>query len=299
MKVKMKVRDKIVLWIWIALCVAVYALLLRSCVRTNFPTDKRRAEIKELFDSLPHTDEYALQRRSRWIIRGETYNLGNPLYLDQNGFYTYSTRYETEPLISFYYAKYDDLEPELLGSSVLPSTYTPIKVAYYDGNFYYRAETPGEDGGYEYRTYRWNVNDQVAVETDEDDPSAIAEQESDYEFDFDGYIGFSTFRWYKRVKITEKSTGITKTVGKKILKSCPEGKQIYRMGPFASKFIAAARVVSGDDIYFLFRFFIGLNLNEEECYYYIVKWNFHTEECTFITTVEGFDSGCDHFLLFD
>ena len=106
-------------------------------------------------------------------------------------------------------------------------------------------------------------------------------------------------RRIQRVKITEKSTGITKTVGKKNLKTFPEGKKIYRAGPSAGKCIATARVVSGDDIYFLFRFSVALPDNGVDCYYYIVKWNFHTEECTFITTVEGFDSGCDHFLLFD
>ena len=299
MKVKIKVRDRIVLWIWIALCVVLYALILRSCVRVNFPSDKRRSEIEELFDSLPHTDSYALVRYSRWIVGGETYDElpGSTFYLDQNGFYTYSTSFKTVPTISFYYVKYEDMEPELVGTSILPSSFTPSNVAYYDGNFYFEATTQGEDG-YSYRFFRWNPTDNETVETD-DYRSFTTQTESDYDFDFVGYLGFSTYRWFKRVKITEKSTGITKTVGKKILKTFPEGKEIYRAGPSAGKFIATARLVSGDDIYFLFRFSVGLPDNGVDCYYYIVKWNFHTEECTFITTVEGFDSGCDHFLLFD
>ena len=299
MKVKMKARDRIVLWIWIALCVVLFALILRSCVRTNFPTEKRRAEIRETFDSLPHTDEYALYRYDRCIVKGELYDElpGRPLYLDQNGFYSYSTRSSAFPAISFYYTKYDDMEPELLGTSMFPSSSTPSNVAYYDGNFYYRVSVNGEND-FEYRFYRWNPTDNETVETD-DYRSFTDQNETDYDFDFVGYLGFSTYRWFKRVKITEKSTGITKTVGKKILKTFPEGKEIYRAGPSAGKFIATARLVSGDDIYFLFRFSVGLPDNGVDCYYYIVKWNFHTEECTFITTVEGFDSGVDEFVLFD
>ena len=180
MKVKMKKRDRIVLCIWIVICIVLYALLVRSCARRRTPSAARREEIRETFEALPHTDSYALARYYRWIIRGETYELDNPLYLDETGFFSASYVLSPVPTISFYHTEFEDLERELLGSAPLPSPYSPSFLWYSDGNFYYRADTPrGEEGGYEYRTYRWNVNDQVAVETDEDYPSAIADRESD------------------------------------------------------------------------------------------------------------------------
>ena len=304
MKVKMKKRDRIVLCIWIVICIVLYALLVRSCARRYArrytPSAARREEIRETFEALPHTDSYALVRYDRWIIRGETYELDDPLYLDETGFFSASYVLSPVPTISFYHTEFEDMERELLGSAPLPSPYSPSFLWYSDGNFYYRADTPrGEEGGYEYRTYRWNVNDQVAVETDEDYPSAIADRESDYEFDFDGFIGFSTFRWYKRVKVTEKSTGITKTVDKKTLKTFPEGKTIYRLESSERNFIAAARIISGDDIYFIFRFAVGIPVGQDVVYFYIVKWNFQTEECSFVATVDAFESGVDYFVYLD
>ena len=307
---KMTKKNKMILWaaiIFILLFHLGMFLAIRSFAETYFPSEKRREQIRETFDALPHTDGYAIRNGNRLVVKDTPYkDVGIIIYMDADGFYSYThtcpSSESEEPSLSFFHTRYDDMESELLGTAALPSTDIPTDVKYYDGNVYYTTSVREERGETVRYYYRWNVNDKEAVRTTDYD-DYLAEQakqnESDYDFEYDGFIWFSAYEWFKRVKVTEKSTGIQKTVDKKTLKSFPEGKRIYRVGSTEEHIFAGTQLVSNGDIYFLLRCTVGIMEGDADYYYYIFKWNFQTEESTFITTVEGLKPGADEFFLIE
>lgn len=286
-----------------------YVLLFWEQITTPYssrhPSDEKRAEVREMFDSFPKTDGYAFLQYGGINLNGKILDVNDSVVsLDDNGFWSYRHFYteDREPAISFYYTKYDGLEPELLGTAALPSICS-TEVDFYGGNFYYSLQVREPNGEVVYYYYRWNVNDKEAVRTDDYRPVLKELKKEPFSFSFSSpnrLPTFSTSRWKEKVEVTETGTGITKTVGKKILKTFPEGEQIYSAGSSENALLARAHYISGDDIYFLFQFALGVPNNSVDYYHYIVKWNFRTEECTFVTTVnECFGVGAEELVVFD
>lgn len=310
-----KSKRKFIILVIIAITVIAlliggfYVLLFWNEITTphssRHPSDEKRAEVREMFDSFPITDGYAFRHAYEINLNGENLDVaGDVVSMDEKGFYSVRHYYsvDQEPLISFYYTKYEDLEPELLGEAALPSV-CMVDVDFYGGTFYYNLQVSEPNGKVVYYYYRWNVNDKEAVRTDDYRPVLKELKKEPFSFSFSSpnrLPTFSTSRWKEKVKVTENSTGITKTVGKKILKTFPEGEQIYSAGSSENALLARAHYISGDDIYFLFQFALGEPVNSVEYYHYIVKWNFRTEECTFVTTVnECFGVGAEELVVFD
>ena len=286
-----------------------YVLLFWEQITTPYssrhPSDEKRAEVREMFDSFPITDGYAFRHAYEINLNGENLDVTDSVVsLDDNGFWSCRHFYteDREPAISFYYTKYDGLEPELLGTAALPSV-CMVDVDFYGGTFYYNLQVSEPNGKVVYYYYIWNVNDREAVRTDDYRSELDELKKEPFSFSFSSpnrLPTFSTSRWMEKVEVTETGTGITKTVGKKILKTFPEGEQIYSAGSSENALLARAHYISGDDIYFLFRFALGEPVNSVDYYHYIVKWNFRTEECTFVTTVnECFGVGAEELVVFD
>ena len=312
-----KSKRKLIILVIIAITVIAlliggfYVLLFWNEITTPYssrhPSDEKRAEVREMFDSFPITDGYAFRHAYEINLNGENLDVaGYVVSMDEKGFYSFRDYYsvDQEPLISFYYTKYDDLEPELLGEAALPSV-CMVDVDFYGGTFYYDLQVLEPNGKVVYYYYIWNVNDREAVRTDDYRSELDELKKEPFSFSYTSpnrlpIPSFTTSRWMEKVEVTETGTGISKTVGKKILKSFPEGDRIYRAGSSENALLARAHYISGDDIYFLFRFALGEPENSVEYYHYIVKWNFRTEECTFVTTVnECFGVGAEELVVFD
>ena len=310
-----KSKRKLIILVIIAITVIAlliggfYVLLYWNEITTPYssrhPSDEKRAEVREMFDSFPITDGYAFRDGFEINLNGDNLDVaGNVVSMDEKGFYSFRhyCSVDQEPQISFYYTKYDDLEPELLGEAALPSVCS-VDVDFYGGTFYYDLQVSEPNGKVVYYYYVWNVNDREAVRTDDYRSELDELKKEPFSFDYTSpnrIPSFTTSRWMEKVEVTETGTGISKTVGKKILKSFPEGDRIYRAGSSENALLARAHYISGDDIYFLFQFALGEPDNSVDYYHYIVKWNFRTEECTFVTTVnECFGVGAEELVVFD
>ena len=77
-----------------------------------------------------------------------------------------------------------------------------------------------------------------------------------------------------------------------------EGRQIEELKS-ATSFRGEQVYIIDDDIYFVLGFGVGFLADIQ--YYYILKWNFNTEECTFITSTrfDKFQEWVDDMIILD
>ena len=120
--------------------------------------------------------------------------------------------------------------------------------------------------------------------------SVISERSEKYSFEYD-----SSFL-KEELTIVNEETGIEKKIDSSILKSFAEGKKISEFES-STTFTARKAYVNDDDIYFVSSF--GVDSLAENMYLYVIKWNFITEECTFITSIhfDSFQEWVDDFII--
>jgi hypothetical protein len=301
---KMKRYQKVILWVAIIVILSWYVLIflgLRSCTRSK---EAKSAEAAEMFQSFPQSDNFVLLTHFELVIRGIrtdrsdiTFN-GLPthiVFLAADGFYSYAIE-DTTLKMTFLYTTYADLRAEVLGEVTLPSKLS-FNCFFYEESFWYSVNVQADDH-YESVCYCWSIADRAAVEKD----GVISRgspfdhtnyRDSDYTITSSNNLPIN----YK-LKITEKSTGITKTIGKKILKTFPEGKRIKRAGSSTS-FAPEQAYVVGDDVYFTA--FYGVDILADDLYIYVLKWNFRTEECSFVGYVhfDSYQKQVDDFIILD
>lgn len=301
---KMTKRHKIILWVAIIVILLWYTLVfltLRSCTRVV--TGEKSAEVAEMFQSFPQSDNFVLLTHFELVIRGIRTDRsdikfnGLPteiVFLGADGFYSYAIE-DTTLTLTFLYTRYTDLKAEVLGEVALPSKLS-FSCFFYDESFCYSVKLP-EDDHYKSVCYRWSLADREAVETDGMASRGSPDDCTNYR-DSDYTITSTVLPINYKLKITEKSTGITKTIGKKILKTFPEGKQIRRARS-STIFAPKQAYVVGDDVYFTAYF--GVGGFADDLYIYVLKWNFHTEECSFVGYVhfDRYQEWMDDFIMLD
>ena len=287
-------KHKIPLWVMIVVFLLAGLLLLGGwaacmtcvCDACFRPNDKNSERAEEMFNAFPRSDNYVLLTNRELVYRGNRIPLdeitydgrsGCIVYLDQEGFYSYVMD-DSELTVTFFYTTYADLIPEELGQIGVPGRLS-FDCVFYDGayNLSLATQTDGEWQNYE---YRWSVAEKALVEPYETKPydtdSLFNCRESDYAIENKPAL------FYDKVKITEKSTGVEKTISKKVLKSLTEDRKVKRA--FSSILFQAKQAYAvGDDLYLVF--FFGVDSWGDELYVYVVKWNFQTEESAFFTWV--------------
>ena len=301
---KMTKRHKIILWVAIIVILSWYVLIflgLRSCTRVV--TGEKSAEVAEMFQSFPQSDNFVLLTHFELVIRGihtdrsDIKFNGLPthiVFLAADGFYSYAIE-DTTLKMTFLYTTYADLRAEVLGEVTLPSKLS-FTCFFYEESFWYSVNVQADDH-YESVCYCWSIADRAAVEKDGMISRGSPDDHTNYR-DSDYTITSSNLPFNYKLKITEKSTGITKTVGKKILKTFPEGKRIKRAG--SSTFFAPEQAyVVGDDVYFTA--FYGVDSFADDLYIYVLKWNFRTEECSFVGYVhfDSYQEWIDDFIILE
>lgn len=301
---KMNKKQRLVLWAVIIVILFWYTLLflgLRSCVRSV--TGEKSAEVAEMFQSFPQSDNFVLLTHFELVIRGIRTDRsdikfnGLPthiVFLAADGFYSYAIE-DTTLKMTFLYTTYADLKAEVLGEVALPSKLS-FSCFFYNESFCYSVKLP-EDDHYKSVYYRWSLADREAVETDGFPSRGSPEDCTNYR-NSDYTVASVSLPFRTTLKITENSTGITKTVGKKILKTFPEGKQIKRARS-STLFGAHQAYVVGDDVYFTT--FFGVGGYADDLYIYVLKWNFRTEECSFVGYVQfdRYQEWMDDFIILE
>ena len=277
------------------LLVIMFVFSFTSC----YPGDNNPEEIEAMFNSFNHSDDYVLLTHFQLIVKGEHYNRSeikyneketNIIFLDENGFYSYTFN-KSNLFVEFLYTTYDDFVVTKLGEATLPEKI--INGYYGDNCFWFRMDDPSTDE-FKQIHYRWNTLNKTGsiVESVDDnyEYSANNNRVNNYTFNYQNKL------FDKVLEIVDNDTRIKKTIDKSILKSFEEGKRISESN--SSTIFSPEQVyVIDDDIYFVSG--LGVGVLSEPHYYYIVKWNFNTEECTFITSIyfDYFQEWVDDFII--
>lgn len=245
-------------------------------------------EIAAMFDSFGKSENYVLLTCFELVIKGERYKRTDIKYkgestyivfLDEQGFYSYSYR-DTDLCVKFLYTTYDGFKTTELGEAILPAE--KIISFYRDNCFWFRMDDPSIEQ-FRQMYYCWDTVSKTGAAVDRDDVTKNYENSEDngrtkdYTLDYhSGFFGGS------RMEITENSTGTKKVIDRSVLKTFEEGRKIDDANS-STVFTPAQVYIIGDDVYFVSGF--GVGFLGDPHYYYIVKWNFYTEECTYITSV--------------
>ncbi len=217
----------------------------------------------------------------------------NIVFLEQTGFYSYIYNRERSS-VEFLFTYYDGFETRLLGEENLPSEI--INSFFGDNCFWFRMHNPETDG-FNQIYYSWNVDTHKIEIADSDD---IAR---DYEYSIDNNRSKDYSFSHKSnftddiLEITDNKTGVVKRIDKSVLNTFDEGRKILAIAPEYPFNIS--RVFERDgDVYFIT--FFEVDFLGDPSYYYIVKWNFETEECDFYTSLyfETFQKWIDDMYFF-
>lgn len=250
-------------------------------------------EIMEMFDSFENSQDYILvtryQPRHQLVLDGVHHDLSdmkyngrtcNILFIEENGFYSYTYDYETLT-VEFLFTRYEDFETTLLGTDVVPSHIINDSGSYCDRCFWFRMDDPQVEE-FKQIIYSWNIDTKQAKIVDCDAVSRKREESMDNnrseKYSFQRKDGLFKSDLY----VTDNETGVTKKLNKSLLDTFEEGRKIKKKLRNTAGFGINQTFVKGDDIYLASILIINSN-GKDNCYWYIFKWNFETEECTYFT----------------
>lgn len=291
-RLKAKGETKMIRWLHfilstlfhIALCFALIFTL--SCCHVN--TDKEIEEIVDMFDGFNNASGAILLTCNQLVVDGVHYDLNdiqykeqrsNIVFLEENGFYSYI--YDRETLtVEFLFTYYENFETTVLGTAVLPSGI--ITDFFADRCFWFRMDDPQVDK-FKQIYFSWNIDTAQAEVKDTNTVPDNYESAQDnhrsanYSFHYKSrpYFGQSLY-------ITNNETGVTKRISKTMLNQFEEGKKIKQI--HAETVFNIDKVFEKDDDIYLSSL-LGVGFLGYPCYYYIVKWNFETEEFQYYTAV--------------
>lgn len=266
----------------------IFFLLLIIIVFSSascYPGRNDPEEIESMFNSFNNSTDYILLTCFQLVVNGKhyerseiKYNEKNTtiLFLDESGFYSYTFN-RTDLRVEFLYTTYNDFETTKLGETTLP---TKISNSFYGDNcFGFRIDDPSTDK-FKQIYYCWNTQDKTGTLVDDVDEDY--EYSSDNNRSKDYTLNYRSRLFGSSLSIIDNNTGTKKVIDKSILKTFEEGKKIKKSNS-GTTFSPEHVYIIGDDVYFVSGF--GVGIFSEPHYYYIVKWNFNTEECTFITSI--------------
>ena len=205
------------------------------------------------------------------------------LCVEEDGFYAYTVDDETLN-VEFLFTDYDNFDTVLLGVGTLPSRV--INAFFSDRCFWFRMDDPAVDK-FKQLYYVWGVDTQQMTILD---GSEVAEE---YEYSADNnksktytFVNHSKFLG-SYLEITHKETNVTKTIDRSVLDAFEEGKKIKRNG---DRFDVAQAFEKDGWVYFTSYYEVGF-LGYPH-YYYVLKWNFKTEECMYYTSILSEEEPC-------
>ena len=261
-------------------------ILLMFTMASCSLSEKDIKEIDDMFKSFEHNSNYVLLTCFELVICDEHYNrseikynekVSNIVFLEQDGYYSYT--YDEDSLyVEFLYTTYKNFETILLGTTNVPEK---IINAFWDNNVYcFRMDDP-ETEEFKQIYYCWDIKDKKTYILDTNDEVEYSEDNNrnhDYLLKHNSKIFNDTF------EITNKETNVKKIIDISILDSFDEGKKIKKANKkFNVTFDPSQVYIIENDFYFVIGFCPGLFGGKD--YHYIFKWNYETEECSYISTI--------------
>ena len=264
------------------LVILMFSMTMTSC----YHSEKELQEIEAMFNSFNHSSDYVLLTHFELVVSDKHYNrseikynnkLTNVVFLEQKGFYSYTVD-DTGLNCEFIYTTYDNFETLFLGNVLMPSKV--IDGFWKDSCYYLEIDDPTTEEFKRIYCCFDTSNKMISyVDNVSKDDNYEIDKSRNNRYTF-SYNTKSYFNYY--LDITDNQSGETKRITKSFLKNFEEGRMITKYKSDTIFNPEKAYVVE-DDIYLLFNFGAGLLADNQ--YYYIVKWNFNTEECSFVTSI--------------
>ena len=256
----------------------VYMFSLSSC--------SSEKELQDMFNSFNHSSNYVLLTHFELVVSDKHYirsdiiynnKVSNIIFLEQEGYYSYT--YDEDNLyVELLFTTYETFETKLLGTINVPKRI--INAFWFDNAYCFRMDNP-EVEEFQQIYYCWNIMDKETYYLDINDEIEYSEdnnRSSDYLLNFNSKIFNDT------LEITSKKTNIKKVIDISVLDSFEEGKKIKNAHKkFSSTFDPLQVHIIENDFYFVSG--IGAGFLGDSHYHYIFKWNFETEECSYISTI--------------
>lgn len=268
--------KKFILFLWIILIVFSFT----SCFGYSDPE-----EVEEMFTSFNHSENYALLTHFQLVVNGEHYERSEIKYngkdtdivfLEESGFYSYAYS-EEDSIIEFLFTTYYNFEVTKLGEMTLPTT--EFVHSYFYNNCFWIRMHANPDDEVDFIHYCWSTLEKTGHLVDNYDFYNCL---PDYNRSNDYTFSYKSSLFIEELTIVNNDTGVEKKINKSILKTFEEGIKISNSNS-STRFRPDRVYAIDDDIYFISSFGVG-PLSTTAYYIYIVKWNFNTEECTFVTS---------------
>lgn len=248
--------------------------------------ETEQEEVIAMFESFEKKQDVILLTCFELVIDDMHYDRSEILYngnqcnivsLDEDGFYSYTYNEETLT-VEFLFTRYEDFETTMLGTTVLIGRL--VNDFFGDDCFWFRiSDSRTEESDQVY--FAWNVETKQGEIVDdvleEYEYSIDNNRTENYTFVRDNRILFPGY-----IDVTDNETGVTKRIDRNVLNKFEEGtkiKQINKMTVFDVDHV----FVKDGTIYFISYFEVGFL--GSPCYYYVVKWDFETEECEYYTAL--------------
>ncbi len=265
----------------LVLMVIIIIFSFTSC----FPGANDPDEIESMLNSFNHSENYVILTHFQLVVRGKHYERSEIKYngkdteivfLEENGFYSYAYSKE-DSSIEFLFTTYDNFEVTKLGEMTLPTT--EFVHSYFYNNCFWIRMYANPDDEVDFIHYCWSTLEKTGHFVDNYD---WYNRLPDYNRSSDYTFSYKSSLFIEELKIVNNDTGVEKKINKSILKTFEEGIKISNSNS-RTVFRPDRVYVVDDDIYFISSFGVG-PLSTTAYYIYIVKWNFNTEECTFVTS---------------
>lgn len=269
-------------------CLALVALM--CFLFTSCTNEKEQQKIIDAFNSFESSDDYIFQtvyefHLGKTVIPNSklTYNEQRCTFLTSTDTCAYGYC-ESEDRITTYIVclDYETLAISLCDIVSLPSTL--INASFYNNSFYFRTDDPStEEFEQMYTVYDMSTKKISSCNTDNID--SVEHREiykcGDYEFSCPDFPLSGDLK----MKIKSTKTNTVKYFSTSVLKKCDEGKIICKL-PKNNMNLGGTPSdvhVINDDIYILC--YQSVSLLGYPSYYFIVKYNFETENIEYYSTI--------------
>lgn len=273
-------------WLKIA-CLLLVIFMCFSLISCTNSEDQQ--EIIDTFNSFASDDNYIFQTIYEFHL-GKTiipnseliYNENRCKFLTSTDDCAYGYCESEDGAIAYIVSlDYESLEISLYDTVILPSDL--IHASFYDNSFYFRTDDPSTEEFQQIYTIYDMANKEISTCNTDDFIDVVERRDlhRDYEFEYPDLDILGNLK----VKIINIKTGETKKFSSNNLKECEEGKLIYKLPHRQTNLgtIPSDIFVDGNDIYFLCLQSIGFL--GYPSYYFIVKYNFNTENVEYCSTI--------------
>lgn len=256
-------------------------------------TPREQAQIKDLFQTFPETDEPYVLVTKDFLIVGDRQVLRSDLVYDgelcqhivclEDGIYAYVyASGVNRASVRLLRIPYDTLEPELVETVTAGADIRGV--SYYDGGLYMKVQATAAEKAQDPPDIFYNLATGELLTGFSLEPSQLNK-------------GTDSLRWGRyratcslgamsnRYTVTDTESGETKEITKNVLKTCPEGKAILNHGNHKWGITDVEPVLEKDGEIYLFSNLLDDGILGYPNHCFLLKYDFESGTATFYTWI--------------